>query len=77
MVLAGGGDGLLRFWGTDSGRPVWTLLAHKSHVIGIHFEGDDIVTRGFGGEVSRWTLPNPEGVIAACSDREVCGIVSR
>jgi WD40 repeat protein len=77
MIVAGGGDGLLRFWDTDSGRPVWTLLAHKSYVIGIHFEGNDIVTRGFGGEVSRWTLPSPERVIAACRDREGCAIVSR
>jgi hypothetical protein len=35
-------------------------------VIGIHFEGDDRVTRGFGGDVARWTLPKPEQVIAAC-----------
>jgi WD40 repeat protein len=77
MVAAGGSDGLLRFWDTGSRRLLWTLPVHKSPVIGIHFEGDDIVTRGFGGEVARWRLPRPERVIAACSDREVCGIVSR
>jgi eukaryotic-like serine/threonine-protein kinase len=77
MVAAGGSDGLLRFWDATSGRPLWTLPVHKSPVIGIHFEGDDIVTRGFGGEVSRWTLPSPERVIAACSNREVCAIVPR
>jgi WD40 repeat protein/serine/threonine protein kinase len=77
MVVAGSSDGLLRFWEATSGRSLWTLPVHKSPVIGIHFEGDDIVTRGFGGEVSRWTLPSPERVIAACSDREVCAIVSR
>jgi hypothetical protein len=38
-------------------------------VIGIHFEGDDIVTRGFAGEVSRWTLPKPAAVIAAFVSR--------
>jgi WD40 repeat protein len=66
VVVAGGGDGLLRFWDASSGKLLWTLPAHKSHVIGIHFEGDDLVTRGFGGDVARWTLPKPEQVIAAC-----------
>jgi WD40 repeat protein/serine/threonine protein kinase len=63
MVVAGGGDGLLRFWDVSNERPLWTLQAHKSHVIGVHFEGDDIVTRGFGADVSRWRLPSPEEVI--------------
>jgi WD40 repeat protein len=63
MVVAGGGDGLLRFWDAASGRPLWRLEAHKSHVVGIHFEGDDIVTRGFAGDVSRWRLPEPQTVI--------------
>lgn len=26
-------------------------------VAGIHFEGSDIVTRGFTGEIARWRLP--------------------
>jgi WD40 repeat protein len=77
MVLAGDADGMLRFWDASSGRPLWTLSAHKSHLIGIRFEGDDIVTRGFAGDLSRWTLPKPERVIEACGDREVCGIVSK
>jgi WD40 repeat protein len=63
MVVAGGGDGLLRFWDVSSERPLWTLPAHKSPVVGIHFEGDSIVTRGFAGDVSRWTLPPPAQVI--------------
>ena len=29
MIVAGGGDGLLRFWDAASGRPLWTMLAHK------------------------------------------------
>ena len=57
MVIAGGGDGLLRFWDATSGRQLWKLQAHSSNVIGIHFEGDDIVTRSFAGDVSRWRLP--------------------
>jgi WD40 repeat protein len=64
MVVAGDSDGLLRFWDV-TGRPLWKLQAHKSHVVGIHLEGDDIVTRGFGGDVSRWTLPRSEWVIEA------------
>lgn len=60
MVVAGGGDGLLRFWDVATGRPLWTLPAHKPYVVGLHFEGGDIVTRGFGGDVARWALPEPQ-----------------
>jgi WD40 repeat protein len=67
ILMAGGGDGLLRFWDTASGRPLWKLQAHSSGVIGIHIDGDDIVTRGAAGEVSRWTLPRSPGVIEAAS----------
>jgi len=66
VVVAGGGDGLLYFWDVETGRPLWTLKAHNSFVVGIHFEGNDIVTRGFGGDVARWTLPEPAHIIAAC-----------
>jgi len=44
---------------------LWTLRAHQSHVVGIHFEGDSIVTRGFAGDVTRWTVPLPSQVIGA------------
>jgi len=71
IVVAGGGDGLVRFWDASSGRLLWTLQAHKSHVIGLHFEGDTIVTRGFSGDVARWRLPTLDDVIAAC---EACDI---
>jgi len=77
MVVAGGGDGQLRFWDMADGRPIWKLPVHRSPVIALHFEGDDVVTRGFGGEVSRWTLPDPEAVIKACNDRSACAIVPR
>ena len=84
MVVAGDADGLLRFWDTSNGRPLWTLPAHRSHLVGVHFEGNDIVTRGFAGDVSRWTLPKPEVVIecgrpseAAILDGSPCGIVTR
>ena len=84
IVVAGDADGLLRFWDAASGRPLWRLAVHDSHVIGIRIEGDDIVTRGFSGEVSRWTLPKPAAVIAACAATEVspagrppCAIVAQ
>jgi WD40 repeat protein len=84
MVVAGDADGLLRFWDTSNGRPLWTLQAHKSHLVGVHFEGNDIVTRGFTGEVSRWTLPKPRVVLecdrtseAMTVDGERCGIVAK
>jgi len=77
MVIAGGGDGLLRFWDAVSGRSLWTMPAHKSFLIGIRAEGDDIVTRGFSGDISRWTLPKPEQVIEECHRRGACDIVSR
>jgi WD40 repeat protein/serine/threonine protein kinase len=77
MIVAGGGDGLLRFWDAASGRPLWTMPAHKSHLVGIRVEADDIITRGFSGDISRWTLPKSKQVIEACSDHERCAIVSR
>jgi WD40 repeat protein len=66
VVVGGDADGILRFWEMSSGKLLWTLPAHKSYVVGIHFEGDDIVTRGFGGDLARWSLPKPEQIIAAC-----------
>jgi len=77
MVVAGGGDGLLRFWDTTSGRPLWAMQAHRSQLIGIRIEGDDIVTRGLSGDISRWSLPRPEQVIEECSGHERCAIVSK
>jgi WD40 repeat protein len=76
MVVAGGGDGMLRFWDTSSGRLLWTLQAHRSYVIGIHFEGDAIVTRGYGGDVARWTLPALDSVLEACTTCDL-GILQR
>jgi WD40 repeat protein len=67
VVVAGGSDGLLRFWDVPSGRLLWTLQAHKSYVIGVHYEGAEIVTRGFAGDISRWKLPEPDSVIKACN----------
>jgi WD40 repeat protein/serine/threonine protein kinase len=77
MVIAGGADGLLRFWDAIGGTLLWTMDAHKSYLVGIHIEGDDIVTRGLDGMLSRWTLPKSEQVIDACSDHGRCAIVPR
>jgi len=77
MVLAGGGDGLLRFWDAASGRPLWTMQAHRSYLVGLRVDGDDIITRGFSGDISRWRLPKPEQVIDACNARDRCAIVSQ
>ncbi len=57
LVVGGGGDGLLRFWDTETGKPLWVVAAHKPYVMGVHFEDGDIVTRGAGGEVARWHIP--------------------
>jgi eukaryotic-like serine/threonine-protein kinase len=66
VVVAGGSDGILRFWDTSNERLLWTLQAHKSYVVGVHYERDDLVTRGFSGDVIRWSLPNPNQIIEAC-----------
>ncbi len=63
MVIAGGSDGLLWFWDRATARPLWTLQAHRSYVVGIRLAGDEMVTRGFAGDVSRWALPKPEQAI--------------
>jgi WD40 repeat protein/serine/threonine protein kinase len=63
MVVGGGGDGLLRFWDTATERPLWTVPAHKMYIMGAHFQGSDLVTRGSGGEIARWHLPAPADVI--------------
>jgi WD40 repeat protein len=57
MVVTAGGDGKLRFWDVASGRMMWSLQAHRSPVIGIRFDGDDLITRGFAGDLARWRIP--------------------
>lgn len=77
LVIGGDADALLRFWDEASGAKLWTLQAHKSVVIGVHVEGEDIVTRGFTGEISRWRLSTPEHVIDACGHHPRCAIVAQ
>jgi WD40 repeat protein/serine/threonine protein kinase len=60
MVVTAGGDGMLRFWDVSSARMIWTLQAHSSPIAGVQFVGDDeLVTRGFTGELAHWKLPRP------------------
>ena len=63
MVVAGGGDGLVRYWDATTARQLWAMPAHRSAVIGIHFDGSDLVTRGDGGDVARWTVPEAQGTV--------------
>jgi WD40 repeat protein/serine/threonine protein kinase len=85
LVVAGDADGLLRFWDAATARPLWTLRAHRSFLVGIRIEGDSIVTRGFAGDVARWSLPAPAAVIEACgpaidvadTEGQPCAIVPR
>jgi WD40 repeat protein len=65
MIIASGSDGLVWFWDLPTRRLLWKLQAHRSHAIGLHFEGNALVTRGFAGDVSRWVLPSPERIIEA------------
>ena len=66
LIVAGSSDGFLRFWDVERGRLLWTMQAHKSYIVGVHYEGNDLVTRGFAGDVARWTLPPSEAIIEAC-----------
>ncbi|HET9621018.1 MAG TPA: protein kinase [Kofleriaceae bacterium] len=63
MVVAGGSDGFLRFWDTSNERLLWMMQAHRSYVTGVHYEGVDLVTRSFAGDVARWSLPVPSVVV--------------
>jgi len=72
LVIGGDADGSLRFWDAATGAKLWTLPVHKSAVIGVHLEGADIVTRGFAGEISRWTLPQSGAVMEACAHHLPC-----
>ena len=77
FVMASGTDGLLQFWDQDSERLLWMLHAHAAPIVGLHVEGDNIVTRGITGELARWSVPKPQQVIDACSGQERCGILLR
>jgi len=83
LLVAGGGDGLLRFWDVATGRLLWKFSAHKSYLIGVHFEGDEIVTRGFGGDVARWGFPGAPQLMEGCkakvalNEHEACTMIPK
>jgi hypothetical protein len=77
FIVGGANDGLVWFWDAPTGRPLWTLHADRSPGVGVHFEGSDLVTRGFGGDVSRWEVPKPERTIEACNARAACAMFVR
>jgi WD40 repeat protein len=60
-----------------SARPLWKMPAHRSRLVGLRVEGNEVVTRGFSGDISRWALPVPERILEACSRHERCAIVLR
>jgi len=66
VIVAGGSDGFLRFWDSSSERLLWMMQAHTSYVVGVHYEGNELVTRGFAGDVARWGIPSPYEIIEAC-----------
>jgi WD40 repeat protein len=64
-IVSAGSDGILRFWDAASATLMWTLRAHRGGITGIHFEGDNVVTRGSAGELSRWDfskLPSRQAI---------------
>jgi len=69
VIVAGGSDGLLRFWDTSNGRLLWTLQAHSSYVIGVHYEGSELVTCSRAGDVARCALPKPAEVIGLAATK--------
>jgi WD40 repeat protein/serine/threonine protein kinase len=77
LIIAGGIDGTLKFWDEASGARLWTLPVHRSQVVALHAEGEDLITRGISGDIARWTLPASARVIEACGAQEHCDIVGR
>jgi WD40 repeat protein/serine/threonine protein kinase len=67
MVVTAGGMGVLRFWDASTGSLLWMLRAHQGIISEVRFEGNDLVTRGFTGEITRWSFP--DSVVPALMDR--------
>lgn len=77
LIIAGGIDGTLKFWDEASGGRLWTLPVHRSQVVALHAEGEDLITRGIAGDIARWTLPASAPAIEACGAQKHCDIVGR
>jgi len=63
MVVGAASDGALRFWDASTGTLIWSPVAHIAHPFGISAGPWGIVTRGSGGEMSRWVVPDAASVI--------------
>jgi WD40 repeat protein len=57
ILATAAGDGAVRFWDIASGMLIGVLQAHRSFVNGVHFAGADLITRGYDGDIARWSLP--------------------
>jgi WD40 repeat protein/serine/threonine protein kinase len=65
LLVTAGGDGVLRFWDVVSRRLIWTLRAHRSAINALHFEGSELVTRSFSGQIAAWSVtarPSPQEI---------------
>ena len=58
LLATAAGDGAIQFWDMASGRLIWMLHAHRSFVNGVHFAGPDLISRGYEGDLARWSLPS-------------------
>jgi len=56
IVAGGGGDGTIRFWDIRSGRLLWSAPDLADQVLGVRIDGNDVVTRGSDGSISRCSL---------------------
>jgi eukaryotic-like serine/threonine-protein kinase len=57
ILATAAGDGAIRFWDIASGRLMWVLRAHRSFVNGVHSAGTYLVSRGYDGDIARWSIP--------------------
>ena len=58
VLATAAGNGAIQFWDMASGRLIWVLHAHRSFVNGVHFAGSDLISRGYDGDIARWSLPS-------------------
>jgi WD40 repeat protein len=66
ILTTAAGDGALRFWDVASGRLMWVLHAHRSFVNGVHRGAGGYISRGYDGDIARWSLsPAPPPWFAA------------
>lgn len=63
MVVAAASDGTLRFWDVTTESQVWAPASAAPRPVGLSVGPWGIVTRGLGGEISRWVLPEADAVI--------------